>query len=71
MKKYYIELKKELIEVYEVEATSEKEAKELVKKNNNRFAPNIVDRKNTENLRNVSGMYENGKLIKQFRTYYT
>lgn len=61
---FYIEYTKTVTEVYRLEATSEKEAKELVQKNHNYNAPNIVDRKTKENFRVVNGMYHDGKLKK-------
>ena len=45
MADFYIEYTRTVTEVYRVEAKSDKEAKELVRKNHNRNAPNIVDRK--------------------------
>lgn len=57
MSEFYIEYTRTEIEVYKVEANSEKEAKEKVRKNHNRNAPNIVDKKDTENYRVVNGIY--------------
>ena len=70
MADFYIEYTRTVTEVYRVEAKSDKEAKELVRKNHNRNAPNIIDRKDEEKYRVVNGMYENGKLVKQFQTFY-
>lgn len=70
MADFYIEYTKKVTEVYKVEANSEREAKEKVQKNHNRNAPNIVDRKDEEKYRVVNGMYEDGKLVKQFQTFY-
>lgn len=70
MADFYIEYTKKVTEVYKVEANSEREAKEKVQKNHNRNAPNIVNRKDTECFRIVSGMYKDGKLRKQFEGFY-
>lgn len=55
--KQYIEYTKTITEVYEVEADTVEEAKELVQKNHNTFAPNIIHKEETENFRNVNGRY--------------
>ena len=68
--KFYIEHTREYIEVYEVEANSEKEAKEITKRNWNINAPNITDKKITEKFRSVNGMYENGTLKDRFKNFY-
>lgn len=57
--KHYVQYKREIIEVYEVETedkTGEK-AKGLVKRNHNANAPNIVDRKEKESFFIVNGAY--------------
>lgn len=68
--KHYIEYTKTIIEVYEVEAKTIEEAKILVQENNNPYAPNIIDRKETETYRGVSGLYENGKLKEVYKDFY-
>ena len=70
MADFYIEYTKTVTEVYRVEANSEKEAKEKVRKNHNRNAPNIAAQKDTENFRVVNGMFEDGKLVDRFKTFY-
>lgn len=68
--KHYIEYAKTIIEVYEVEAKTIEEAKILVQENHNPYAPNIIDRKETETYRGVSGLYENGKLKEVYKDFY-
>ena len=57
--KHYVQYRREVIEVYEVETDdiSGRTAKELVKKNHNVNAPNIVDRKENESFLIVNGAY--------------
>lgn len=68
--KHYIEYKRVITEVYEVDANTVKEAEEKVHKNHNENAPNIVNRKTTESYRLVNGMYKDGKLREQFKGFY-
>ena len=70
MKDFYIEYTRTTTEVYRVKAKSDKEAEELVRKNHNKKAPNIVNKKDEEKYRNVSGMYKDGELVEPFQSFY-